>query len=207
MSPRTGPSQISSAPSQSPLPPQGVPLGSGGPSPIPTPPSRPPNLMTGHQHSASIPTTPVPSTPSRPMQANVPPPFLSGAASVFTPRGASKAVKIAREDGTAVNMKEVAEAASKAVSSGAHTPESAAQQSKDDAPRRKPGLPVIVRLESEEQKKKRVAEEEREAKLKSVEEKEEQERRERLEKKIKEDEERQAKEAAEKVRDIPSIVV
>jgi len=56
-------------------------------------------------------------------------------------------------------------------------------------------LPVVVRLESEEQKKARIQEEERKARIKKEEEREEAERKERKERKAREEEQRKAKEA------------
>lgn len=108
----------------------------------------------------------------------------SGAAS-FTPRTSSKAIKFARPDGTEVDIKEVA----KPVANGASTPQTPPVEAV--TPAKKPAsLPVVVRLESEEQRKLRMKEEANMAKIKAQEEQEEIERKERKE--------RQAKEAEEK---------
>lgn len=104
----------------------------------------------------------------------------SGAAS-FTPR-TSKAIKIARPDGTEVDLKTVAV---KAPAASTPPVEPAA------TPVKKPySLPVIVRLESEEQKTQRLKEEADREKIKAIEAAEEKERKERKE--------RQAREAEEK---------
>jgi translation initiation factor 4G len=122
-------------------------------------------------------------------------PSLSAGAMAFTPRP-KQTIKISRPDGTQLNLAEAAAAAkapSSVSSSGVATPDA------DEAPKKKiPALPVIVRLESEEQKKTRLAEEEKRKKMREEEAKEEQERKERLERRAKEDQERQAKELEEK---------
>ncbi|WVW84052.1 hypothetical protein I302_106080 [Kwoniella bestiolae CBS 10118] len=215
MSPRAAQGQLPST--QSPMPPSATLPSSGGASPVPTPPTRPPSLMSGHQptpsnaSNASIPVTPQRPMPPTftPQQAQSPstpgfPPHLSGAAVAFTPRRSTAAIKISRPDGSALDLK--AEAAAKAKtspvpSSGAGTPElgsEAAAPQPAEAPKKKLALPIVVRIESEEQKKIRLAEEADKEKLRLTEEREEKERQERKEKKAKEEEERKAKEAAEK---------
>ncbi|KAK6909957.1 hypothetical protein I203_103983 [Kwoniella mangroviensis CBS 8507] len=211
MSPRAAQGQLPV--SQSPMPPSAGLPSSGGASPAPTPPTRPPSLMSGHQPTPSnASASSIPVTPQRPMpptftpqQAQSPstpgfPPHLSGSAPTFTPRRTTAAIKISRPDGSALDLK--AEAAVKAKtspapSSGAGTPELGSEP-QQEAPKKKLALPVVVRIESEEQKKLRLAEEAAKEKIRLTEEKEEKERQERREKKAKEEEERKAKEAAEK---------
>jgi translation initiation factor 4G len=116
----------------------------------------------------------------------------------FTPR-TKQTIKISRPDGTSVNLAEAAAAAkgpSSVSSSGVATPDVAVAE---EAPKKKmPSLPVIVRLESEEQKKTRLAEEEKRRKIKEEEAKEEQERKDRLERRAKEEEDRKTKEEEER---------
>ncbi|WWC70114.1 uncharacterized protein I206_104061 [Kwoniella pini CBS 10737] len=213
MSPRAAQGQLSN--SQSPMPPSATLPGSGGASPAPTPPTRPPSLMSGHQptpssaSAASIPVTPqrpMPPTfsPSAALSPSVSgfPPHLSGSAATFTPRKTTAAIKISRPDGSAVDLKDIQEASKVAKVSptppSAGTPEIPAEAPAPEAPKKKPALPVIVRIESEDQKKARLAEEAAKEKLKLMEEQEEKERQERKEKKAKEEEEKKVKEAAEK---------
>ncbi|WRT66489.1 uncharacterized protein IL334_003448 [Kwoniella shivajii] len=212
LSPRAAQSQL--APSQSPMPPSATLPSSGGASPVPTPPTRPPSLMSGHQAApSSASAASIPGTPQRPMppaftpqQAQSPstpgfPPHLSGSAPTFTPRR-SNAINFKRPDGSAFDIKEVAKASVKPTSpvpsSGPATPEIPSEGSQQEAPKKKLALPVVVRIESEEQKKARLAEDANKEKRRSEEEKEEKERQERKEKKAKEEEERKAKESAEK---------
>lgn len=122
---------------------------------------------------------------------------LSVGAATFTPR-ASKALKITRPDGTEVDFKSVAAAAKAPAtpsSSGIATPEPA----EGEPPKKKmPTLPVIVRIESEDQKKQRLEEEQRQARIKKEEEREEEERKERKERLAREEKEREAKAAQDK---------
>lgn len=178
---------------------------------MPTPPSRPQSLVGGHQSTPSnTSVSPLPSTPSRPLQPGTPftpqvtpgaqgpqtPTGLSAGAMSFTPR-AKSAIKFSRPDGTTVDIAEAAAAAkgpTSSATSGAATPETTVEE----PPKKKlPALPVIVRLESEEQKKTRLAEDEKRRKIQEQEEKEEQERKERVERRAKEERERKAKEEAE----------
>ncbi|WVQ80835.1 hypothetical protein IAT38_002942 [Cryptococcus sp. DSM 104549] len=216
LSPRMAQGQLSHPPvNQSPMPPtSATPPNPDATSPVPTPPSRPSSLMTGHQatpSNASIAS--VPPTPARPISAA--PPYLSGSASSFTPRRATAAIKFSRPDGTAVDIKEAAKAAGTkgsfaAGSAGALTPETtgtgeaaaASPAAQAEAPKKKiPSLPVVVRMESEDQRKARLAEEAEKERIREIERKEEEERKARQERKAKEEEERkerEAKEAAEK---------
>ncbi|WWC89214.1 uncharacterized protein L201_004132 [Kwoniella dendrophila CBS 6074] len=206
MSPRAAQGQL--PPSQSPMPPSATLPSSGGASPAPTPPTRPPSLMSGHQptpsnaSAASIPVTPQRPMPPTftPQQVQSPstpgfPPHLSGSAPTFTPRR-SAAIKISRPDGSALDLKAAA-IKLPAPSSGAGTPELPSEPQAEPV-KKKVALPVIVRIESEDQKKARLAEEADKEKLKQTEEREEKERQERKVKKAKEEEERKAKEAADK---------
>ncbi|WWD17169.1 hypothetical protein CI109_101607 [Kwoniella shandongensis] len=211
MSPRAAQAQLPST--QSPLPPSATLPSSGGASPAPTPPTRPPSLMSGHQGTPSNASISVPATPSRPMPPTFAPqqstapstpgfPQLSGGAPTFTPRRPTT-IKISRPDGTAVDIKEAAKAAvkptlSSAPSSGAATPELPSEVAPEAPKKKLPTLPVIVRIESEEQKKKRLAEDADRERIRKIEEKEEQERKERQERKAKEEEERKTKEASDK---------
>ncbi|KAK8864522.1 hypothetical protein IAR55_001772 [Kwoniella newhampshirensis] len=211
MSPRAAQAQIPVA--QSPLPPSATLPSSGAASPAPTPPTRPPSLMSGHQQTPSSASVSVPATPSRPMPPTFAPqqstapstpgfPQLSGGAPTFTPRRPAT-IKISRPDGTAFDIKEVAKAAvkptlSSAPSSGAATPELPSETPAEVPKKKLPTLPVIVRIESEDQKKKRLAEEAERERIKKIEEQEEQERKERQERKVKEEEERKIKEASDK---------
>ncbi|WVQ80834.1 hypothetical protein IAT38_002941 [Cryptococcus sp. DSM 104549] len=199
MSPRSAQNQLSAT--QSPLPPSA----SLPSSAAPTPPSRPASLMNGHHHTpsnASI--SSIPSTPSRPMgnpATASPYSHLSGGASSFTPRR-SAAIKISRPDGSTLDIAEAAKASKKTPeTSGTTSPAPAgetAAEAKEEAPKKKmPALPVIVRIESEEQKKVRLAEEAEREKKRELEKKEEEERKERQEKRAKEEEERKAKDAAD----------
>lgn len=209
MSPRSAQAQLGNQ--ASPAPPNApLPTSAGG-SPMPTPPSRPQSLVGGHQSTPSN-SSPMPTTPSRPLQAAGTPftpqqmgtptsqvgtPSLSAGAVAFTPR-AKATIKISRPDGTSLNLAEAAAAAKgpSTSSSGVVTPDLAAAA--EEVPKKKmPTLPVIVRLESEEQKKARLAEEEKLRKIKEQEAKEEEERKARVERRVKEEEERKAKEEEE----------
>ncbi|WVR06939.1 hypothetical protein IAU60_003975 [Kwoniella sp. DSM 27419] len=210
MSPRASQGQLSA--NQSPLPPSANLPSSGGASPVPTPPSRPPSLMSGQPTPSNASAASMPVTPQRgmppvftPGHAQSPstsafPPSLSTTAPTFTPRR-SAAIKISRPDGTAMDLKDVVKAnvksGSSAPSSGAGTPE-LPSEAQVEAPKKKPTLPVIVRIESEDQKKKRLAEEADRERIKQTEAQEEKERQERKERKAKEEQERKAKEEAEK---------
>ena len=126
---------------------------------------------------------------------------LSGGASTFTPR-ASKVIRFARPDGTAVDIKEAAAAVKipTPVIPAATTPElkqEEAPPTRPEPPKKKlPSLPVVVRLESEEQKKARLVEEAQHARFKQEEEREERERKERKERSARQEEEAKAKETA-----------
>ena len=75
------------------------------------------------------------------------------------------------------------------VSSGVATPEPASLES--EVPKKKvPALPVMVRLESEEQRQARVKEEKEQARIREQEEQEEQERQERKERLMREEAQR-----------------
>lgn len=196
LSPRQGQAQLGS-----PVPPNATLPPSVGGSPLPTPPSRPQSLVGGHQSGS-----PMPSTPSRPLQQSAP--FtpstpgsasaqasagLSAGAAAFTPR-AKSTIRISRPDGTALNLAEEAAAAkgpTPSSTSGVATPEQSVEE--PPKPQKKvPGLPVVVRLESEEQKRQRLEEEARIGKMKEQEMLEEAERKER--------QMRRAKEAESKVK-------
>lgn len=133
---------------------------------------------------------------------------LSVGASSFTPR-TSKAIKISRPDGTAVDLKKEAAAVippkptPSAPSSGLVTPETPSLDGQIAEPPKKktPALPIFVRLESEDQKKARLEEEARRERIRKEEEREDIERKERKERLAKEQEERKVKEkdAAERV--------
>ncbi|EKD00153.1 eukaryotic initiation factor 4F subunit [Trichosporon asahii var. asahii CBS 8904] len=191
LSPRSAQAQLGQP---SPAPPNAQLPGSAGGSPMPTPPSRPQSLVGGQSTSS-----PMPTTPSRPLQPGTPftpqapapqTPGLSPGAAAFTPRP-KQVIKIARPDGTPVNLSEEAAAAKGPTASS--TPETP-----EEPPRKKmPTLPVLVRMESEEQKKARLAEEEKLKKIKEQEEKEEAERKERRERREKEEAERKAKQEEE----------
>lgn len=154
---------------------------------------------------------PIPSfTPQIPQNQGPPQtPFggLFGGASSFTPR-TTKAIKISRPDGTTVDLKKEAVAVApkptpSASSSGLATPETPINDGQLGEPPKKkvPTLPVIVRLESEDQKKARLEEEARKERIRKEEEKEDIERKERKERSAREEEERKnrEKEAAEMV--------
>ncbi|KAK4690002.1 GPI-anchor transamidase subunit U, partial [Tremellales sp. Uapishka_1] len=205
LSPRAGQAQLHGAqPSPSPIP-TNLP-GSNGSTPMPTPPSRPQTL--NHQPSSSTASIPsIPSTPSRPLQPTqsfTPQmlqqvPNLSAGAIAFTPRKATSAIKISRPDGTALNLKEAAAAAGTKGSplpARVNTPEAAPIEV--EAPKKKmPTLPVVVRIESEDQKKIREEEERRKERIRKEEEMEEKERKERKERVAKEEEEKKVKAAKE----------
>nr|ODN97506.1 translation initiation factor 4G [Cryptococcus depauperatus CBS 7855] len=201
MSPRPPQGQLAPAQAQSPMPTPATMISSGGPSPMPTPPTHPPSLISHQPTPSNVSVTSIPSTPGRPVPATAPSAqFLSGGAPSFTPRGASKTIKLSREDGREVDLQTIA----KAVKPGP----GATGDGVPDKPvtnvetlKKKTGLPVVVRLESEESKKARLAEEERQAKIKATEEKEASERKERSEKKAKE-EQRIKTEADAKMKDV-----
>ncbi|OCF38389.1 translation initiation factor 4G [Kwoniella heveanensis CBS 569] len=216
MSPRAPQGQLPA--SQSPMPPSATLPSSGGASPVPTPPTRPPSLMSGHQPTPSnASAASIPVTPQRPMPATFVPqvaqtpqtpgfnpalnPALSIGAPTFTPRR-SAAVKISRPDGTALDLKDVAKVGGKpspsAPSSGAGTPELPSEAPQEASKKKAISLPVVVRIESEEAKKARLSEEADKERIKKIEAQEEKERQERKERKAKEEEERKAKEAADK---------
>ncbi|GMK55230.1 hypothetical protein CspeluHIS016_0202860 [Cutaneotrichosporon spelunceum] len=203
LSPRQQQAQLGS-----PVPPNATLPPSSSGSPLPTPPSRPQSLVGGHQSGS-----PMPSTPSRPLQPagvftpSTPssagaqgPGGLSAGAAAFTPRRmTSAAVQVSRPDGTPVNLVEEAAAAKGPTplsTSGVATPELSAEE--PPKPQKKvPSLPVLVRLESEEQKRHRLEEETRIAKMKEQEKREEAERKERQERRAKEEAESKAKAEAE----------
>lgn len=185
----------------SPQPPSNALPNSGGPSPVPTPPSRPGSLMT------SQPPPTIPSTPSRPIAT---PSFtpaqnnfsMSGGAIAFTPRAKSSAIKFSRPDGTAVDIKEVAQTVKGPTPSPSvvGTPDLSETPSVEPPKKKVPTLPVVVRLESEEQKRVRLDDEARQERIRKEEEAEEidrKERKERKEKAAREEQERQAREAEE----------
>lgn len=193
VSPRVNPAQLAHSPSPAPI--SAALPSSGGASPIPTPPSRPPSLMSHQATPSSVSVSSIPSTPSRPSlppSSSFTPPVgnqsLSVSASSFTPR-ATKAIKLTRPDGTVFDIKKEAAAAkgpTTPYSSGLATPET-----KEEAPKKVvPTMPVVVRMESESQRLERLKEEAQAAKIKEIEAKEEEERKERKA--------RQAKEQAEK---------
>jgi translation initiation factor 4G len=133
---------------------------------------------------------------------------MSGGAPSFTPR-TSKAIKFTRPDGTAVDIKEAAAAvkgpASSVSSSGGATPEIPPAESKPEPPKQKvPALPVIVRIESEEQRKQRLKEEADKERRRKIEEEEEQERKERKARQAKERED--ASKAAEEKRKLEAAL-
>jgi len=95
---------------------------------------------------------------------------LSIGASSFTPAPrASKAIKISRPDGTALDFKKEAAAlvapkpTPSSSSSGPATPETPLNEGQLAEPTKKktPALPIFVRLESEDQKKARIEDEAR----------------------------------------------
>ncbi|BEI85507.1 hypothetical protein CcaverHIS002_0509080 [Cutaneotrichosporon cavernicola] len=200
LSPRQQQAQLGS-----PVPPNATLPPSGGGSPLPTPPSRPQSLVGGHQSGSPMPSTPsrplqpatafTPATPS-PAQASA---GLSAGATAFTPRAKSSMIRISRPDGTSVNLVEAAAAAkgpTPSSTSGVATPEQSAEEL--PKPQKKvPSLPIVVRLESEEQKRHRLEEEARISKMKEQEKREEAERKERQERRAKEEAESKAKAAAE----------
>ncbi|KAL7421895.1 hypothetical protein Q5752_003667 [Cryptotrichosporon argae] len=206
MSPRNSQSQLAAPAQPSPVPPNATLPGSAGASPMPTPPSRPQSLVAGHQATASTSAIPslAPGTPNRPVsiQAPVftPGAQLNPAASAFSTPRARTALKISRPDGTQLDLSQAATAASvktpgSAPASGAATPETPAEE----PPKKKvPALPIVVRMESEDAKAKRLAEEAQKQKIKEQEDKEEQERKERqAARKAKEEAEQKAKDEAE----------
>lgn len=186
----------------SPAPPNATLPSSGGGSPLPTPPSRPQSLVGGPQTGSPMPSTPsrplqpaTPFTPSTPSASNAQATAsLSAGAASFTPRARST-IKISRPDGTSVNLVEEAAAAKGPTSSstsGIATPEMPAEE--PVKPQKKlPTLPVVVRLESEEQKRQRLEEETRISKMKEQEKLEEAERKQRQERRAKEEAEAKAK--------------
>ncbi|ORY32813.1 hypothetical protein BCR39DRAFT_521719 [Naematelia encephala] len=203
MSPRPPPPQMGSQASPQP-PSTGLP-GSGGGSPIPTPPSRPASLM-GHQPTPSSISVPsIPSTPSRPAMQPAPSftpqatgPFsMSGGAASFTPR-AKSTIKISRPDGTEVDLKKEAAAVKppSVPSSGVATPEPSAAPAKPAF-----SLPVVVKIQSEEQKREEAERAAQAERIKKEEELEEKERRERKARQAKEEEDRKAKEEERKAKD------
>jgi translation initiation factor 4G len=108
-------------------------------------------------------------------------PNLSAGASTFTPaRRPTSAIKFARPDGTPVNLKEAAAAAK------GPTPEVEAVVAQEPPKKKMPSLPVVVRLESEEQKKDRLVEEGRLERIRKEEAREAEERKERQARKEKE---------------------
>jgi translation initiation factor 4G len=140
-----------------------------------------------------------PFTPSTPNSASAQASAgLSAGAAAFTPR-AKSTIKISRPDGTSVNLAEEAAAAkgpTPSSTSGIATPEQSAEE--PPKPQKKvPGLPVVVRLESEDQKRHRLEEEARITKMKEQEKREEAERKERQERRAKEEAESKAKAEAD----------
>ena len=128
---------------------------------------------------------------------------LSGGASSFTPR-TSKAIKISRPDGTAVDLKKEAAAVVVTKPTPSASPSGLATPATDAhvVEKKVPDLPIFVRLESEDQRKARLEEEARNERIRKEEENEEIERKERRERLAREDAERKVgeREKAEKVR-------
>lgn len=187
---------------------------SGGPSPVPTPAVRPGALGLPQAPSSSASNNSIPSTPSRPTNAQSPAPFspsamsststpfsMSTAASSFTPTARpSRAIVIKRDDGSVIDIKAVA--GSKPAAASSPAPAKPAAPAGDDAPAapqvKKPTLPVIVRLESEDQKKKRLEEEAQKKRIREEEAREAEERKERNERRAREQAEKTAQEEKER---------
>ncbi|WVQ72365.1 hypothetical protein IAR50_001917 [Cryptococcus sp. DSM 104548] len=188
-------SQVLPPQTQSPLPPTSA-VASEGTSPVPTPPMRPPSLMGGHHHSLS--NAPLTAIPHQSTGSSVggPPAYLSGNATNFAPRK-SAAVKISRPDGTALDLENMKETA-KPETAPSTIPAPVSTTPGPDVLKKR-ALPTVVRIESEEQRQKRIAEEARAKELKDADDVAEKERKERMEKKAKEEQERKDKEAKEKM--------
>ncbi|ODN94166.1 hypothetical protein L198_05017 [Cryptococcus wingfieldii CBS 7118] len=188
-------SQMLSPPTQSPLPPPPA-VANEGTSPVPTPPMRPPSLMSSHHHSlsnASVASIPHQSTGST---VGGPSTYLSGNATNFAPRK-SAAVKISRPDGTALDLENIKEAAKPAEAASSTNPVSASTTPGSEVLKKR-ALPTVVRIESEEQRQKRMAEEARAKELKNADDIAEKERKERMERKAKDEQEKKDKEAKDK---------
>jgi translation initiation factor 4G len=145
-----------------------------------------------------------PGAPSRPMsQPPVPvfvpqqaPPFVPAAQMPLAPRK-SAAIQIRRPDGTALDV----------VSAKSSTPE---PTTADVTPvRPKPSLPVVVKMESEEGRRARLAEEAQKEKSKKEDDKSEQEKKEKKEREAKEAEEKRVADEAAKAKEesVSTIVV
>ncbi|KAJ9091399.1 hypothetical protein QFC19_009108 [Naganishia cerealis] len=157
--------------------------------------------------------------PGTPQQASRTPSLFSPGAAAFTPGGAVpptftpggsafvpakarvSAVKITRDDGTAVDLSNVAKTVKGSGGGGgpsAAAIAAAASVAATASPKPAGAMPVTVRIESPVQKELRQKELEEEKKRKELDEREEKERKERKEKKEREDKEREQREAEEK---------
>ena len=149
-----------------------------------------------------MPGTPGARPPSQPPTANFVPQQqqsgfgLSGGASTFTPRK-SAAIAIRRPDGTVLDTKSTPAPSTSAAtptkaSNGTNTPE----PEQPSAIKKKGPFPVMVRIESEDAKKERLAEEATAEKLRKEDEKYEAEKKERKARQAREAEEKSAAEEA-----------
>lgn len=133
----------------------------------------------------------------------VPPTFTpGGGGSAFVPaKPRVSAVKITRDDGTAVDLSNVAKTVKGSGGGGgpsAAAIAAAASAAATASPKPAGAMPVTVRIESPVQKELRQRELEEEKKRKEQDEREDKERKERKEKKEREDKEREQKEAQDK---------
>jgi hypothetical protein len=127
-------------------------------------------------------------------------PFTPGGGAAFVPqKPRASAVKITRDDGTAVDLSNVAKTVKSTGQTAAAAIAAAASIAASASPKPTGAIPVAVRIESPVQRETRQKELEEEKKRKEQDEREERERRERKEKKEKEDQEREQKQADEKV--------
>ena len=142
-----------------------------------------------------------PGQPFTPGHLSSPSANLHASANAFVPRTKSSAIKITRADGTAVDLASAAKelktptpTGTPAVASAPATPGTPVPASKPSLP----AMPVVVRMETEAQKAKRLSDQEGEKQRKAVEAKEEAERRDReTARKEKEEKEEKARQEVE----------
>jgi translation initiation factor 4G len=118
-----------------------------------------------------------PGQPFTPGHISSPSANLTASANAFVPRAKSSAIKITREDGTAIDLA----SAAKELKTPGQSAEVLAVPATPTPPAKAqlPSMPVVVRMETEAQKAKRIADLESSKKRKALEEKEEAERKER----------------------------
>lgn len=214
LSPRAGNSALNNGPSAAQVPSSssgstaGLPM-SGASANRPAPSHNTSNFSTSSQTSG--PSTPAqnharpvsfqPGQPFTPGHMSSPSANLHASANAFVPRTKSSAIKITRADGTAVDLASAAKELKTPTPTGTPTTSTAPVTPGTSVPVFKPSLPampVVVRMETEAQKAKRLSEQEGEKLRKATEAKEEAERREReIARKEKEEKEAKEREDAE----------